>query len=113
MSTVDLRGSYGNERYHSGGGSGYIQQAELSGAYLPYSYLQVTIGEAGSSSSVSDGSVNVVSAEGGDYGYSFDGGSGYSGGGAGGYSSDIAGAGWSLTAVTKYLRPKYIISVVH
>ena len=101
-----------NERYHSGGGSGYIQQAELNGAVLPYLNLHVAFdpasgNEAGGSSSVTDGSGTVVSAEGGEYGYSTNGGSGYSGGGAAGYSTDRAGAGTSLppvSKVTKYLR---------
>ena len=89
----------GGEGYFAGGGSGYIQQAELR-SYLPYSTLNANVGGSGRSSSVSDGSGNVVSAEGGGDGGESDGGSGYSGGGTspglttGGY----AGAGWSLVA---------------
>ena len=100
---------------YGGGGSGYIQAAELSGPYLPYSNLRVNIGRdpripgsADGSSTVRDGSGNVVLAQGGEPPYYNDGGSGYSGGGAG--ADAVPGSG--LTRLTIYLRPQKIILAV-
>lgn len=95
-------GTYPDYPPQAGAGSGYIQQAELSGAVLPYTILNAYVGDKGEYSSLTDASGNVVRADKGGDSYS-DGGSGYSGGGGGGSSSNDAGAGWSLIAATKYL----------